>query len=55
MRPDGTAERAQPTIIVQPSLRDSTVFVSPPSVETLGYYHKSLRDGLPGTSELHWS
>ena len=38
--PEGTAAPA----FIQPSLRDSTLTVPPPSVETLGYFHLSLRD-----------
>ena len=46
--PEGAADRNPRSAAVQRSLRDMAVFVTPPSVETLGYFHKSLRDIPPG-------
>jgi prepilin-type N-terminal cleavage/methylation domain-containing protein len=42
--PEGTAGREHPSALGQSFLRDSAASVSQPSVETLGYSHKSLRD-----------
>jgi len=44
--PEGTAEPG----VCRPSLRDLCVWASVPSVETLGYYRRSLRDGIANTS-----
>src|SRR5438552_90186 len=44
LRPDGTAERKQPGVAIQPSLRDWAVFFGCLGVETPGYFHRSFRD-----------
>src|SRR5258708_24589519 len=43
MRPVGTPEKQ----LIRPSLRDLDMFGCDPSVETLGYFHSSLRDQEP--------
>jgi len=42
--PEGTAERNTVIAVFQPSLRDFIWGDIHPSVETLGYFHLSLRD-----------
>src|ERR1041385_7198671 len=44
LSPEGTAERVRGRAIFQPSLRDFNSGGIHPSVETLGYFHSSLRD-----------
>ncbi len=44
LSPDGTAEWKQTDEAIQPSVRDSAVFVRCPGVETPGYCWMSLRD-----------
>src|SRR6266540_3150537 len=55
MSPEGTAEMsADETPNFQPSLRDGDGWTIGPSVETLGYSHRSLRDGLAARSASPW-
>src|SRR5947209_7532434 len=53
LSPEGTAERVPGRAIFQPSLRDLFWSGRRPSVETLGYFHLSLRDIHFRISERH--
>jgi len=53
LSPEGTAERVRGRAIFQPSLRDLFWCGLPPSVETPGYFHLSLRDIQFRISERH--
>src|SRR5947209_10966736 len=53
LSPEGTAERVPGRAIFQPSLRDLFWCGIHPSVETLGYFHLSLRDIHFRISERH--
>ena len=53
LSPEGTVERERAVTVFQPSLRDFTCGDIPPSVETLGYFHLTLRDIHFQISERH--